>query len=284
MKVCVCGKGGTGKSTVVTLLAHELARRGRELVIIDTDESNAGLSRMLGLRHSPRPLIELAGGKKKVMPLMRGKPVVSAIPEDKTGILMQPEIRVADLPPEFATCNQGCCLIVVGKIHQALEGCACPMGVLTREFLKRLHLSADEMAIVDMEAGIEHFGRGIETSVDAVIAVVEPSFESIATAERIKELATGAGARFAGAIVNKVPTGEMERHVVSELKTRNIDMLGVIHHHQEIAEAALTGQTLKGLKCADGAAYAAEIMPIVDALEEVAPSEQHATATRGVRR
>ncbi len=282
MKICVCGKGGTGKSTVVMLLAHELARRGKELVVIDSDESNAGLYRMLGLRRSPRSLIELAGGKKKVMPLMRGKPVVSAIPEDKARILMQSQIRVADLPPEFVACNEGCCLIVVGKIHQALEGCACPMGVLTREFLKRLHLSADEMAIVDMEAGIEHFGRGIETSVDAVIVVVEPSFESIATAERIKELATDAGARFAGVIVNKVSTGQMERHVVSELKTRRIDVLGVISHHWQIADAALIGQTLKGLKCAEGPPYAEEMVPIVDALAEFALSQQHATAMRDV--
>ena len=280
MKVCVCGKGGTGKSTIVMLLAYELTRRDKEVVVIDSDESNAGLYRILGMGHAPKPLIELAGGKKKVMPLMRQQADTLASHEDSRSVLIQPEIRVADLPTEFMVRMEGCCLIVVGKIHQALEGCACPMGVLTREFLKRLHLSADEIAVVDMEAGVEHFGRGIETSVDAVMAVVEPSFESIAAAERIKELATGADARFAGVVVNKVSTGEIERHVVSELSRRDIGVLGVIRHHQEIADVALLGQTLKGLKCADGLACAEQIVPIVDALAESAHFEQFAGAPR----
>jgi len=277
MKVCVCGKGGTGKSTIVMLLAYELTRRGKEVVVIDSDESNAGLYRILGLGCAPRPLIELAGGKKNVMPLMRQQANTLASHEDGKSVLIQSEIRVADLPTEFVARKEGCCLIVVGKIHQALEGCACPMGVLTREFLKRLRLNADEMAVVDMEAGIEHFGRGIETSVDAVMAVVEPSFESIAIAERIKELATGAGARFAGGVVNKVSTGETERHVVSELRRRDIGVLGVIRHHQEIADVALLGQTLKGLKCADGLACAEQIVPIADALAEFVHFEQPAS-------
>jgi len=43
------------------------------------------------------------------------------------------------------------------------------MGVLSREFLRKLSLSRDEIAIVDMEAGVEHFGRGVETSIDNVL-------------------------------------------------------------------------------------------------------------------
>jgi len=280
MKVCVCGKGGTGKSTIVMLLAYELTRRDKEVVVIDSDESNAGLYRTLGLGYAPRPLIELAGGKKKVMPLMQRQGARLASHEDSKSVLIQPEIRVADLPAEFVVRKERCCLIVVGKIHQALEGCACPMGVLSREFLKRLHLGADQIAIVDMEAGIEHFGRGVETSVDGVMAVVEPSFESIAVAERIKELATDAGARFAGVVVNKVSTGEIERHVLSELKKRDIGVLGVIRHHQEIADVALLGQTLKGLKCADGRVCAEEIVPIVDAVAEFTRLERAASTTR----
>jgi len=283
MKICVCGKGGTGKSTVVMLLAYELTRRDKEVVVIDSDESNAGLYRIFGLGHAPRPLIELAGGKTNVMPLMRQQDVdMSAPHEDSKSVLIQPEIRIVDLPSQYVVRKDGCCLIVVGKIHQALEGCACPMGVLTRQFLKRLCLDTGEIAVVDMEAGIEHFGRGIETSVDAVMAAVEPSLESIAVAGRIKELATGAGARFVGVTVNKVSTYEIERHVISELNKRHIGVLGVIHHHQEIADVALIGQTLKGLKCADGLACAEEIVPIVDALVKSADFEQSASDSQSV--
>lgn len=43
MKITVCGKGGCGKSTVTSLLAKALARRGKEVLVIDSDESNYGL-------------------------------------------------------------------------------------------------------------------------------------------------------------------------------------------------------------------------------------------------
>ena len=41
MKIAVCGKGGCGKSTVTSLLAKALARRGKEILVIDSDESIA---------------------------------------------------------------------------------------------------------------------------------------------------------------------------------------------------------------------------------------------------
>ena len=44
MKIAVCGKGGSGKSTVTALLAKELARKGKPVLVIDSDESNYGLS------------------------------------------------------------------------------------------------------------------------------------------------------------------------------------------------------------------------------------------------
>jgi CO dehydrogenase maturation factor len=37
---------------------------------------------------------------------------------------------------------------------------------------------------VDTEAGVEHFGRGMETSIDSVLIVVEPSFESLEVAQK----------------------------------------------------------------------------------------------------
>ena len=53
MKIAVCGKGGCGKSTVTSLLAKALARRGKEILVIDSDESNYGLH--LSLIHISEP-------------------------------------------------------------------------------------------------------------------------------------------------------------------------------------------------------------------------------------
>ena len=66
MKITVCGKGGCGKSTVTSLLAKVLARRGKETLVIDSDESNYGLHRQLGMK-LPRDFTDYFGGKQNVL-------------------------------------------------------------------------------------------------------------------------------------------------------------------------------------------------------------------------
>jgi len=115
------------------------------------------------------------------------------------------------------------------------------MGVLSREFLKKLKLAEDEMLLVDMEAGIEHFGRGVETSIDAVIAVVEPSLESLVLAEKVQELASQAGANFAGVITNKVRSADVASALNAELRSRDLLTIGSINYDEKLLAASLTG-------------------------------------------
>ena len=70
MKICICGKGGTGKSTVVVLLADALKRIGKDVIVLDSDESNSSLFCMLGFDKSPRPLMDMVGGKKSIQQKM----------------------------------------------------------------------------------------------------------------------------------------------------------------------------------------------------------------------
>ena len=140
MKISVCGKGGSGKSTIVALLANEALKRGYQVLVVDSDESNSGLFRMLGFDRPPVPLMELVGGKKGLKQKM-GQP----------SILSEANIQTAQIPEEYLLKKDSLKLMAIGKILQSLEGCACPMGVLSREFLKKLALEADELTIVDME-------------------------------------------------------------------------------------------------------------------------------------
>ena len=64
MKVSVCGKGGSGKSTVVALLSRAARERGFKVLVVDSDESNSGLFMMLGLGEPPVPLMDLLGGRR----------------------------------------------------------------------------------------------------------------------------------------------------------------------------------------------------------------------------
>jgi len=240
MKISVCGKGGSGKSTIVTLLAGEARARGYQVLVVDSDESNSGLFRMLGFDQPPTPLMELVGGKKSLKRKM-GQP----------SVLAEASILIEHIPPPHLLRRDGLMLVSIGKILQSLEGCACPMGVLSREFLKKLALKADELVIVDMEAGVEHFGRGVETSIDSVLIVVEPPFESLEVAEKIHSLAAGIGIGNTWAVLNKVPSEEIARKLEEELKKRGINVIGCIHLDPEVFKSSVEGGVLSPGRAAE---------------------------------
>ena len=257
MKISVCGKGGSGKSTIVTLLANEALSRGYQVIVVDSDESNSGLYRMLGFSSIPVPLMELVGGKDGLRQRM-GQP----------NVLAETEIATADIPERHVLKRNGLKLIAIGKILQSLEGCACPMGVLSREFLKKLVLTEDELVIVDMEAGVEHFGRGVETSIDSVLVVVEPPLESLDVAQKIYGLASGIGIKHFQAVLNKVPSEEIGARLEAELHRRNIPMAGCIHFDAEVFSSSLEGSVPT-----DGTAVT-EIKSVIDLL--LTGASQHA--------
>ncbi len=220
-KIAVCGKGGSGKSVVVRLLAGGLRTKGRRVLVVDADESNTGLHRMLGFDSSPSPLIELMGGKQKVEEEIVAE--IKAGGSEETLMLMKEraEMPVADIPPEYIfETDDSTKLVTVGKILMSLEGCGCPMGIVSRSFLKKLRLEPDEVAIVDLEAGVEHFGRGVETSVDCVLVVVEPSIDSLEVAEKIGEMATQIEIADVWVILNKIASEEIAARLVDYLNKR----------------------------------------------------------------
>ena len=243
MKICVCGKGGSGKSTIVTLLADGFKKRGNSVVVLDSDESNSSLYWMLGLDSPPQALMDFVGGKKAVQKKMIAN-FSRGVEEGKMSIWETEKILVNEIPRHYSTGGEGITLVATGKIHQSMEGCACPMGTVTREFLKRLQLTPDEITIVDMEAGLEHFGRGIETSVDMVIGVVEPSLESIALTKKVMDLTDSSGAVFKGAILNKVQSPEQESRIVEKMNDFKIPILGKIEFYSEFQATGLEGKAL----------------------------------------
>jgi CO dehydrogenase maturation factor len=122
------------------------------------------------------------------------------------------------------------------------------VGALSREFLKRLSLEEDEVALVDMEAGIEHFGRGVETGVDSVLIVTEPSFDSLELAEKIGVLAAEIGTKSTWAILNKIPSQEIASRLREELERRGLHVIGSIRYDPEILQAGFEGRQI----CSDG--------------------------------
>jgi len=234
MKISICGKGGCGKSSITTLMAKEFAKNGYRVLVIDGDESNLSLHKLLGM-DMPKDFIEYLGGRKEFMKKLREKM------DGKEVELFEGGIYIDSLPKDYLVEKGNIKLLAIGKIHDFGEGCACPMGALLREFLKSLKLKDKEIVIVDTEAGIEHFGRGVEGGCDVIIAVIDPTYESIRLSKKIEEIGEKLGKKVYF-IVNKVDD-ETKDLVLENINKDKV--IAVIPNNKEIMRYGLKGDELK---------------------------------------
>jgi CO dehydrogenase maturation factor len=102
----------------------------------------------------------------------------------------------------------------------------CPENALLRSLVTHLLLRRGEVLVMDMEAGIEHLGRGTAEAVDALIVVVEPGRRSIQTAHTIRALAQDLGIRQVYAVGNKIASESDKDFVSGELP--GFTMLGFL--------------------------------------------------------
>jgi CO dehydrogenase maturation factor len=235
VKVMVCGKGGSGKSALTVLMARVLSKN-YEVNIVDSDESNALLPKMLGAE-PPRPLVEYLGGKGNIF--KRGEiDIVNALAAAGRGV------RLADLPREYTTSSpEGIRLVSIGKVREYGEGCACPFNFLARALLKRLILEDDEVVLVDTDAGVEHLGRGVEEGCDAILTIVDPTAESLVLAEILNKESTRLGKKF-WLVANKI-TPSIADAVTSKAKDVGLETVGLIRFDKEVFKSSLEGVALK---------------------------------------
>jgi CO dehydrogenase maturation factor len=230
MKIVICGKGGCGKSTVSALLAREMTARGDRVLVVDTDESNFGLYKHLGLEQ-PKDFMESFGGKKGLGDRMRK--FMRSEGKEKLSILE--DFSLEDIPSELIVGEDGIKLVAIGKIHDFGEGCACPMGALAREFIQKL--KADGMqVIVDTDAGIEHFGRGVEAGCDKIIVVIDPSYESVQLSRKISEM----GAKIDKPVYFVLNRMNEDAAELAELVDKG-KIIGTLPFDKEVFKACLKG-------------------------------------------
>ena len=198
MKIEVSGKGGSGKSTLSVLLARSMRKMGYRVLLVDGDESNIGLEKLTGIKE-PVHLLDYLGGKKGFKEKLN-----QAMMMDNPAGLFSGKQKIDHLPKEcIATSDDGLEMLVIGKIHHIGEGCACPMGVLSKKFLASIETGEREIVIVDAEAGVEHFGRGIVGECDLIIGVIDPTAESFQLAQKMIQMAES-GKKTIRFILNKV--------------------------------------------------------------------------------
>jgi CO dehydrogenase maturation factor len=224
MKIAITGKGGVGKTTLAGTLARLLARDGMDVLAIDADP-DMNLASALGIEEPPAPLTayedlidERAGGPAGMFKL---NPKVDDVVE-RFGVLGPDGVR----------------MLVMGTVDRGGSGCMCPASSFLRALLRHVVFKESSVVIMDMEAGIEHLGRGTTKGIDLMIVVVEPGARSLETAERIKRLGTDIGIERFAAVINKVGKGEIEA-VDKKLEELGIPVLGVVPYDGLLVKADL---------------------------------------------
>ncbi len=237
-KVMVCGRGGSGKSTLVSLLAHRLSERARVLVV-DADESNFGLNTMIGLEPPVKTVMDFLGGKsavrEKLMMWLRSG-------GDEKMQIFREGLSLESLPEVFLSAKANLSLVRIGKIEHSMEGCACPMGAVARSFLETLTVDKGEWVLIDTEAGIEHFGRGVLEGVDYVLVVVDPSKEAVLLADKACRMSKEAGKDW-GVVLNKVEN-KITDILEGKLEQLGLSPLGHVPYSDRIVAQNLEGEPI----------------------------------------
>jgi CO dehydrogenase maturation factor len=212
-----------------------MQKRGKRIFLMDADESNIGLYRMLGLE-LPEPLMDSLGGKKG----FQNKTKTSGMSLDGRPQLFPEKLKLDDLPENCIASSEGIQVMSLGKIHHFGEGCACPMGRLFRLLFSSLLLEQQDLVIVDTAAGVEHFGRNLDGQCDQILCVVDPSYESIMMAKRVTAFAEEAHLPVS-VILNRV-TPEIAEELNAALD--NVNIIGQLPDNRSIFLNNLKGNPL----------------------------------------
>ena len=147
--------------------------------------------------------------------------------------------QVSDLPDKLAKEVNGVRLLVMGTVDTGGSGCVCPEHVMLKAMLSSLVLRRDDVVIMDMEAGLEHLGRGTASMMDQFIVVIEPGARSIQTYTRIKELARDIGITKVRVVANKVRDESDKAFLRSRIPEE--DLLGFLSYNPEVIDADRRG-------------------------------------------
>jgi CO dehydrogenase maturation factor len=232
VKIAISGKGGVGKTTLSGVLSRIYAEEGRKVLAVDADP-DANLASSLGFRAEEVSAIKPISQMKELIEERTGTRA------GMMGTMFKINPTVDDIPDKYNVEKNGIKLLMMGTVKKGGTGCYCPENVMLKSLLTHMLVERDEVVIVDMEAGIEHLGRGTAYGMDALIVVVEPGQRSIQTAQNVKKLASDIDIKNIFIVGNKISSKQDEEFIKSSLD--EMEVIGFISYNSDVINSDLEG-------------------------------------------
>jgi CO dehydrogenase maturation factor len=224
MKVAVSGKGGVGKTLIAGGLASGFASRG-----------SPNLALTLGLSTEE---------SRKIVPISENKELVDSKTSTGYSGVYRLNFTVDDIIRNYAISTPlNASLIVMGTVKAMEAGCMCAPNSVIRAMLRHLIVERDEAVVLDLEAGVEHIGRGTARQVDALLIVVDSNLKSLEIAKRIYDLASKAGMQHLYLVGNRVMNPTQEEAIRHFAEENELPVLALIPFDTKITEADMLGET-----------------------------------------
>jgi CO dehydrogenase maturation factor len=234
MKIAVSGKGGVGKTLIAGGLARGFAERGLKTMAIDAD-SSPNLALTLGLSTEEA---------RKIVPISENKELVESKTSTGYSGVFRLSFTVDDVVREYSVNTPfGVNLIVMGTVQSMGSGCMCAANAVVRALLRHLIVERNEVVILDMEAGVEHIGRGTASRVDALLIVADANLKSLEVAKHIHDLAAKAGMKQIFLVGNRIMDDAQKEAIGSYAEKNGLSILAFVPFDQKIIETEMRGET-----------------------------------------
>jgi len=184
------GKGGSGKSTVATLMSRHLHTAGKTVLAVDADH-NMDLAYNLGYDGNG-PYI---GGT--FLPLRNQFGLNDTEPTERIFTKSAPDVRFSFTKPDAYSAeyvhqlSERLYLMMSGPQHElVLHGAHCSHSLAAplKVYLPLLKLAPDEVVVVDEKASVDAVSTGIPTGFDLAVVVTEPRVHSLRSGKQIAEM------------------------------------------------------------------------------------------------
>ena len=202
--IAVSGKGGTGKTTISSLLIRSFIEAGETPVLAVDADPNANLNEALGVRVN-----ETLGS-------MREEAFSRNIPP---GMNRHDYVRFRFR--QSLVESRGFDLVAMGRPEGT--GCYCFANDLLTECMAELERDYRFM-VIDTEAGMEHISRGTIGKPDILLIVSDPGARGLRTVARIRDIATSLGleADRIHVVFNRYKTGTAPVDIGNEIPLATI--------------------------------------------------------------